>query len=109
MAPPDENLVALVATIVAFAVIVPLLIKWWPRNDPGPARRSGPGAATGAARPADRPSTASSGPSAPPPSGRRPPNSPSAAARRAPVSLVATTAGRAPATRTAAARVSRPA
>jgi len=42
VAPPDENLVAIVATVVSFAIILPLLVKWWPRSRPRPsgARRA---------------------------------------------------------------------
>jgi hypothetical protein len=29
--PPDETLVATIATIVTFAIVMPLIVKWWPR------------------------------------------------------------------------------
>src|ERR1044071_5703742 len=32
VAPPDENLLALVATLVSFAIVSPLLYRWWPRR-----------------------------------------------------------------------------
>jgi hypothetical protein len=31
---PDENLVAVVATVVSFGIILPLLVKWWPKQLP---------------------------------------------------------------------------
>ncbi|TAK22103.1 MAG: hypothetical protein EPO26_12520 [Chloroflexota bacterium] len=30
MTPPDETLVAVIATIVSAAIVMPLLIRWWP-------------------------------------------------------------------------------
>ncbi len=31
MEPPDENLIAIIATTASFLVVVPFLIKWWPQ------------------------------------------------------------------------------
>jgi predicted lipid-binding transport protein (Tim44 family) len=119
VAPPDENLVALVATVVSFALVCPLLVKWWPKHLPRPRRRPARSAASAPARPTARPedsTAAGADPARRPPAAsadpaRRPPAVPSAGARRAPVAAAATVPprppSREPATRTAAARGTR--
>jgi predicted lipid-binding transport protein (Tim44 family) len=108
VAPPDENLVALVATVVSFALVCPLLVKWWPKHLPRPRRRPARSAASAPARPTARPEDSTAAGADP---ARRPPAVPSAGARRAPVAAAATVPARPPsrepATRTAAARGTR--
>jgi hypothetical protein len=56
VAPPDENLVAIGATFVSLAIVLPLLIKWWPKAmQRTSTRTSASGGAPRSARPAPTP------------------------------------------------------
>jgi hypothetical protein len=63
VAPPDENLVAFIATVVSFAIVLPLLVKWWPKSLPKPGRKRKPSAA--APPPTARPTTRQAAPTRP--------------------------------------------
>jgi hypothetical protein len=94
VAPPDETLVATIATIVTFAIVMPLIVKWWPRPKPpkksqderaAPTSRSAPRKSPTSRAPASTTVAARAAQSNPPRTmGRRAPAAPGRTGARTP-------------------------